>query len=254
MTEATTAPFYFDWTFWAALLSLVAIILSQLPPLHILLRPKKLLVEVHSRAHITHKVGNPNIGLFLGISNVGGRTLRIRSLRLRVHRGITDLGSIPAKGYSADLATANTLIFAPFSLKPEESWSHRVNFYNDFERPIEIAFRKSAASLQEEISKLIAQRPEGEKGPVFASDEHITPFIDIFNKLFVWEPGDYSMEIILETTPSTSQRSEMFRFTIYESDCDTLRQEIKDYPTGAGIHFNTDKHAGLSVELQKLSG
>ena len=48
------SPLYLDWTFWAALLSLVAIILSQLPPVHLLVRPKRLEVEVHSRIRVSH--------------------------------------------------------------------------------------------------------------------------------------------------------------------------------------------------------
>ena len=54
MTASTIAPFYLDWTFWAVVVSFVAVILSQLPPVHLLLKPKRLDVEVHSRIQITH--------------------------------------------------------------------------------------------------------------------------------------------------------------------------------------------------------
>lgn len=67
-------------------MALVAIVLSQLPPLRILLRPKRLEVEVHSRILVTHMVGNPNASVVISIRNTGGRQLRVRALRLVVAR------------------------------------------------------------------------------------------------------------------------------------------------------------------------
>lgn len=253
MDNLVATPVYLNWSFWAVAVAAIAIVLSQLPPLYILLRRRRLLIEVHSRAHITHKVGNPNVGLFLGFTNVGGRTLRVRKLSIRVRRNNKELATIPAKAYFDDLSTTTPLIFAPFSLKPEESWARRVNFYNDFERNADIQFRKNSSLLQEEISKLLAQRPEKEKEAVRADEKFTAPFLELFKKLFIWEPGEYLIEIIPEVTPTISQRNEILRFTIYESDSETLRQDVNDYPTGAGIHYDIAKHAGLSVELMELN-
>lgn len=66
-------PFYLDWTFWAAALALVAIVLSQLSPLHLLLRPKRLDVEVLSRIGAAHMVESPNASVVVSTCNTGGR-------------------------------------------------------------------------------------------------------------------------------------------------------------------------------------
>ena len=63
----TPPPFYLDWTFWAAAMAFVAITLSQIPPIHLLLRPKRLDVEVNSRIRVSHMVGNPNAGVIVSI-------------------------------------------------------------------------------------------------------------------------------------------------------------------------------------------
>ena len=99
MPTTISAPFYFDWTFWAAAWALVAIVLSQLPPLHLLIRPKRLDVEVHSRIGITHKVGNPNASVVVSIRNTGGRELRVRGLSLDISRDGKPLLGLPAQNY-----------------------------------------------------------------------------------------------------------------------------------------------------------
>ena len=93
------APFYLDWTFWAAVWALIAIVLSQLQPVHLLLRPKRLEVEVHSRIGITHKVGNPNASVVVSVRNTGVRELRIRGLRLDITRDSKQLLILPAQNY-----------------------------------------------------------------------------------------------------------------------------------------------------------
>ena len=73
MQETASIPIFSDWSFWAVIVAATAIVLSQIPPIHLLLKKAKIDLELHSRIVITHKVGNPNIVLPLIISNVGGR-------------------------------------------------------------------------------------------------------------------------------------------------------------------------------------
>jgi len=35
-------PAYLDWKFWSAIVALLALVLSQLPPLHLWFRPRRL--------------------------------------------------------------------------------------------------------------------------------------------------------------------------------------------------------------------
>ena len=87
-------PFYQDWKFWSFIISGVAVLLSQLPPVRILVKPKRLDVEVHNRVNITHKVGNPNFGMHVSLGNSGGRNLRIRELKLKIQKDGEDTNSI----------------------------------------------------------------------------------------------------------------------------------------------------------------
>jgi hypothetical protein len=80
--DVAHTPFYSDWIFWSVVVSAIAIILSQLPPLHVLVRRPKLEVESYGRILLLHKIANPNAQLHLLISNVGGREVRIRGMSL----------------------------------------------------------------------------------------------------------------------------------------------------------------------------
>lgn len=250
MTELAVAPLYLNWSFWAVVVSLLAIALSQLPPIHVLLRPKSLQTEVHNRAHLTHKVGNPNIGMFIKITNTGGRTVRVQRLNILLLRGSKLIANIPVKAYVPLQEKPSPVIFLPFALKPEEEWAYRVNFYNDFERSTDISFRKSASALMGEIGRLLGERAENDKDAVRTAEAFVEPFNTIFNQLFIWEPGEYTLRLIIETSPHVPQSGKEYRFTIYESDTEMLKKEIEDYPTGCGITFNNyDRHPGLSIEL-----
>ena len=78
-----SVPFYADWQFWSAVAAVVAILLSQLPPVHVLLRRPKLRCEAFSRMHLTHKVGNPNAQWHLIVENKGGRAIRVKNIAVK---------------------------------------------------------------------------------------------------------------------------------------------------------------------------
>jgi len=118
MATPATDPFYLDWNFWTALLALAAIVLSQLPPVRLLLRPRRLEVEVHSRINITHKVGNPNASLVVSIRNTGGRDLRIKGLSLSVSRDGKPVTNMPGAHYFETPSSQALVLFVPFTLKP----------------------------------------------------------------------------------------------------------------------------------------
>jgi hypothetical protein len=99
MPEAVATPLYLNWTFWAVVVAALAIFLSQLPPVHMLLKRAKLDMELYSRIHITHKVGNPNLQLHLILSNVGGKTIKIKGITSAIKRDGNQIAVLPAQNY-----------------------------------------------------------------------------------------------------------------------------------------------------------
>ena len=83
MQNAAT-PLYFDWSFWAVIIALIAVVLSQIPPIHIILKRARLDLELYSKLSITHKLGNPNLQLHLILNNIGGRRVRVKNINVSI--------------------------------------------------------------------------------------------------------------------------------------------------------------------------
>lgn len=246
-TDAT--PFYLDWTFWAAFLAFLAIVLSQLPPLHLLLRPQRLDVEVHSRIGVTHKVGNPNANVVVSIRNTGGRELRIRNLSLDVSRDGRPLAVLPAQNYFEMPSSQSSVLFVPFTLKPDETWAHNVVFLNLFDRLTEKQFRENLSMLSLDIRSKLSSRHDDDKDAVVAEHVLVQPFFNMFEKLFVWLPGEYVFELKVKAEPGSASYSKKYRFTLFESDTSDLRKHREDYQFGGGLAYDIEKHVGVYIPL-----
>jgi hypothetical protein len=247
----TLIPFYQDWKFWSFFVSGTAVVLSQLPPIRILIRPKRLDVEVHNRVFVTHKVGNPNFGIHVSLGNSGGRNLRIKGLTVNIQKDGKELVSMSAQNYFESPTDNTSVLFVPFTLKPDEYWSHTVSFWNLFDRATEKLYRENETFLKLNIQKKLRERPEHIKDPVTADDSLVKPFNDLFEKLFIWEPGEYIFELVIESFPSSTSFKKMYRFTLFESDTTALKEHLKDYRYGGGLVYNIDSHVGLFIPISE---
>ncbi|MEO8188534.1 MAG: hypothetical protein ABI580_14355 [Burkholderiaceae bacterium] len=242
-------PLFLDWTFWAAVLALVAIVLSQLPPLHLLFRPKRLEVEVHSRIGVTHKVGNPNASMVVSIRNTGGRELRVKGLVLNIARDGKPLLSLPAQNYFETPSSTSSVLFVPFTLKPGETWAHSVAFLNVFDRLTDKYFRERLSALDSDIRQKLRERPQDDNNAVAANSFLVRPFLELFEKLFVWLPGEYVVELQVHAEPGSASYTKKYRFTLYESDVADLRSHLDDYKFGGGLAYNVERHSGINIPL-----
>ena len=132
--EQIVAPFYADWKFWSFIASGVAIVLSQLPPVRVLVRSAGLTVEAYSHMFVTHKYGNPNGQLHLIVLNSGGRKVRVTAINMFASPGTGKPFAMPASTYYQKQGDPATVLFTPFSLLPGEEWAHIVNFYPSISR------------------------------------------------------------------------------------------------------------------------
>lgn len=250
---SSATPFYFDWQFWGAVVAMLALVLSQLPPVLLWFRPRKLDVEVHSRIQVTHKVGNPNIGMYVSLSNTGGRVLRIRSFRVQISRDGNSLCSLPAQNYFETPSATASVLFVPFTLRPGEIWGHGTNFLNFFDRATEKLYRESEASLLSDIRNKIKAKPKDDEALVIAEPNLVVPFQRLFDELFIWIPGEYTIELVVEADPGSASFRSKYRFTLFESDSEELRSHTEDYKNGGGISYSVNKHAGVFVPLSRES-
>ena len=243
------APFYLDWQFWSAFLAVLALILTQLPPIGLWFRRSRLEVEVHSRVQLTHKVGNPNLGMYVGIRNIGGRDVRVRSINVALSRDAQLLGSYPVFSFFETTSSSSAVLFVPFTLRPSETWAHGANFLRVFDRNTEKLFRERDSRLRADIRRKLAARAEDDKELVVADDANVTPFQEMFNRLFVWLPGEYTLDLQIEVESGQTAFGRRYRFTLFESDSEELRSHTDDYKHGGGLAYDVDRHVGVYVPL-----
>lgn len=249
MQEVTTqAPFYLDWKFWSVVVSFLALALSQLPPIHIMLRRAKLDVEAYSRIHLTHRVGNPNAQLHLIISNIGGREVKVKSIAINFKRGNEDQFTLPAQNYLQEPGDKDTVLLTSFKLKPKDEWAHIVNFLNFFSRTHEKSLRQLESNLKNDIFEKKALTENKDK-VVEAEAVNVQPITAFFHDKFRWEPGEYELSLEIQTEPQHADVSKRYRVTLFESDSTELRSYSEDYKYGAGVFWNTERHTGLILPL-----
>ena len=250
--NVTSGPFYTDMKFWALVVSLLALLLSQLPPVR-LWRRVRLTVEAFSHLFITHKFGNPNAQLHLIVINSGGRQVRVTGISLRVSTNTTEEFMIPAASYLQKQGDKEAILFTPFTLKPEDEWAHIINFYPMLSRADDKLVRNFVSIIRADIGEKVKQRGE-DKQPVIADDASVAPFMDLLKRQFKWNPNEYEMDVILTTVPPNSVPEQRFRFVLYESDTEDLRRVADGYKYGAGVFFDADErnNGTTTVPLQKI--
>lgn len=249
--QIPSTHFYADWTFWQWIIASLALILSQLPPLASFIRKGKLKLDAPSKIQITHKAGNPNLKIILSLRNIGERDLQIRSVHALITR--SKFESFSLKAQQIDLAGGQSLLFMPFPLSPKSSWTQSLGFYNDLDRQVEKEFRSNRLAMQQQIrERLAARKEEKNNEPVKVDGNLVDPFLKLFEKQFKWNPGEYTMELTVETTPSSATLQKTYRFTLFESDTDELKEHLEEYWIGGGgITFAGEKTTSAWATIQE---
>jgi hypothetical protein len=121
-------------------------------------------------------------------------------------------------------------------------------------RATEKFYRESESALTSDIRRKLAARPESDNNPVVAEPQLVKPFSDLFDRLFVWHPGKYVVELVVDVKPGSASFSKKYRFTLYESDSAELRSHINDYPFGGSLSYNIDRHVGALIPLSQHGG
>jgi hypothetical protein len=232
MPPTPPAPFYFDWTFWSFVVAAIAVVLSQIPPILSLVRPRRLKVEVHDRVQIAHYIGNPMIGIVVTIDNAGGRNLRIRRLTMELWRDGNSLGTMTIQGYFETASAQSTVLFVPFSLKASDTWSHGASFYKGLDRQTDKRLRESIQALNANLAPKKNMFVLAPGAPPEAEPTVVAPILTLFNTLFIWQPGEYVFSLTVETEPSSASYKKKYRFTLYESETAELRKYADEYKYG----------------------
>ena len=247
---ATPAPFYTDWQFWSAVAAFVALVLSQLPPVHILLRRPRLRCEAFSRLHITHKVGNPNSQWHLIVENVGGRSLRVKSISLTFKRAGSQAFTLPAQNYLRTPDATENVMLAPFRLEPGDEWGHVLSFFNLYSRDDDRDYRRLESAIRTDVLRQ-KEDPANKDKFCEAAPQSVALAMQFFERRFQWDAGEYELELRVETDRPKADIRRLYLFSLFESEAAELRGYSEGYKYGAGVYWVSQAQPGILVPVRE---
>lgn len=251
----TPAPFYFDWTFWAAVVAVLALVLSQLPPVRVLLRQTRLSMQPYDRLNVTHWLGNPIVNLHVQLLNTGGRPVRVRSLGLELSPDEGAKFSLPAQTYSRADGTPGSFLFTPFSLEPDKEWANFVGFVAPFSMNDERTSKQLIKELKADISVKLRDQPQearDRKELVEGDAKRVEKLQEFFKSNMRWRSGEYTAVLKLQCDPEQASQVRKFRFTLFEADIQELDERVSRYKIGAGVYFTDTEQMEVYPRIKDL--
>ena len=229
-------PFYLDWKFWSFFVSATALVVSLTPTIWKYIRPARLDVEIYSQVCLTHGVGNPNFQMHLIVTNIGGRTARVKGIRIGFARSKEDQFELPAQNYLQNPADKLNVLLTSFRLKSGEEWAHIVNFFNLFSREEERECRDLKSKLRSNIYEKRNHLSDEEKKKDVAADEDVVAsVVKFFDRKFRWLPGEYELTLYIDVEPQRASVRKKYRITLFESDSKELADIKDEFKYGYGV-------------------
>jgi hypothetical protein len=140
------------------------------------------------------------------------------------------------------------LQFGKFELEPNQEWNQAAKFLNLFSREDNKKYKKAEKDIKNEIEKM---KIPTEPHKIIEVDELFTkPFIELFNKHFQWQEGNYELKIYVKTENDTANTEKIIKFTIFESLKEEFENDPTRYKSGDRIWWNSDSHYGEWIDIE----
>lgn len=244
-----------DPAFWSTVIAVAALILSQLPPIGELLKPRELRIFVPDIVNLSHYMGNLQVWVFLALYNTGGRSVTVQKVECVITDEEGRPWRLPAQTYSPKLAqpqqgqAAPELLMSWISLKPAEHWGETVHFYKVWSVQEEEEATEISARIRNDINAKLSRRsPEDGPRLVEADAALVKDANDFFEKKFALSKGSYKLLIAAISEKNEVVRVRGFDFTLFDHQVRALRSAVDDYKIGAGIYFsNMDPSKGNAI-------
>lgn len=243
--------------FWSMLVAVLALILSQLPPVRQLIRGKKLRLAVSELVGVTHSFGNTNMNLWVDLENTGGRTITIKRIKcfLKLLNGptqvLTAMTYYLTESFSQDKEVQ--LPLSEIALKPGDRWSGFLHLWdvNTWTRATEAKFKAVKRAFQEDLDKKLAalanvpidKRPLVEIEPPLQREAE-----EIVKNVRRLDQGEYRFWVSAYEQESGSPiQVAGYEFTLFEADVSQIFENLSDFRYGFGVNLQTRKHGLVAV-------
>jgi hypothetical protein len=182
------------------------------------------------------------------LTNVGGRSVRVKEIAVNLRRDGRDIATLSAQGYLQESSDKNAVLFTGFRLKSKEEWAHIVNFFSYLSRTDEKRYRAAELALRTDIVEK-TKLPENKDRLVEADPKYLPALDQLFDEKFIWLPGEYELDILVRTSDRKAGTHQKYRFTLFESDSTDLSKVKADFKYGDGVYWDSGNHTGVIVQI-----
>lgn len=221
-----------DWAFWTALLAGISIVLSQMAPVRLWFKGRKLSLQAYNSIALHHEMGSPLAQMHLILTNDGGQVIRISAVHARFTRDDRPSFTLPLLNYLSEKQGSGEILFTPVRIPVGSDWSETCNFFRRFGRDSERTRRAIQAKMQNDIFEKRRISPDelAEADPRLVAEA-----ASFFDQNFMWEAGEYLLDIEVEFSGGSLKRS--YGFTLFESQAEDLRRSKERYKYGEGVYY-----------------
>ncbi len=126
-----------------------------------------------------------------------------------------------------------------------------VNLLNFFGREEEREYRAIEGRLKTDILEKRKQIEGEAKELLEAEPENIAPFLEFFNRRFIWTAGEYEILIKVKTENSVADVARKYRFTIFEYYEEELRSATDGFKYGDGIYWDSNISKNVVLDIKE---
>jgi hypothetical protein len=254
--EAIYMKWYKQTSVWAVIISVIALILTQLPPIVTWIPSNDVTTEVGARIGLPTQIGIPEYQILLDLKNTGNRSMTISNLELEVIYPNNTVKQVRSESYLKILAGQPSPLAFPITsiqLNIGERWSEMVVFTQPFSPNEEEEVNRFRLQISQSIYSKIRALPPGQFNPDFpaiADERVVAEAINFFNRRFEVEKGTYKVSLSCAINGRRVVLKK-FEYTLYDYQINALRSQTEDYKYGAGIFTppnpNKDVWALISI-------
>ncbi|MEQ9970135.1 hypothetical protein ABRP72_13235 [Pectobacterium carotovorum] len=232
------------WTAISSIVAIIALFLSQMPPIKTWFKIKAPLITTSPSLSISHYFGSPDIQLYINLENESSRPIKIKKMELSIKKLGYKVITIEAFTVFEKLDSPIQKAFSPFTIKSESEWSHNVKFFNPFKNSDEKKFKKLFYDIRDHFNKKqqITQNENTENiinqtQPTEIPDNLSRELDEFYKSNVFWEEGDYEFTLNIITGDNSISTSTSFSILLLERDINELNDVFSRYKYGYTIFY-----------------
>lgn len=227
--------------FWSALIALIAVVLSQLPPARTWFSKPKLDVELHDQLSLGHTFGIPNLQVYVSMLNASQRPVRVRRTIFQISTESGKAVTLRMVSHFPTAGSATPVVVFPFTVGPSQEWSHIVNAATE----LDVSSDRRLSEMRTTVLQSFQNAKNGYESwkagprttmpPVPAADLAVMEKARAeFRQNFIWQSGEFRLVVEVETDKGTF-KSGTHRFTVFEGMEVSLTSQVNGYAMGHGL-------------------